>query len=89
MQVLSGLLVGVMIAAWLVAIAVISIQNVTPISLHFFLWQTVELPFGIALAFSVSAGLVLGAFLPLFRPGGRATAIRRRPLPDESSENWG
>ncbi len=77
MRVLRNFLASLMLAGWLIAIAVLSIQNVTPISLRFFTWQSVELPFGVALAFSVSTGVVIGAFLPLL-PGGRRARSRRQ-----------
>ena len=85
MRVLRNFLASLMLAGWLIAIAVLSIQNVTPISLRFFTWQSVELPFGVALAFSVSAGVVIGAFLPLL-PGGRRARPRRQS--SAAAEPW-
>ncbi len=90
MRVLTNLLASSLIALWLVAIAVISIQNVTPISLRFFTWQSVSLPFGVALAFCVSVGLGLGALLPLLRVGPLRPAARSRRSSGagEPLENW-
>lgn len=87
MRVLGNLLASLTAAVWLVAIAVMAIQNVAPISLRFFAWESIELPFGIALAFSVSAGFVAGAVLPLLWVGVRRVAPRRRAAA-EPLEPW-
>ena len=45
--------------------SIFSIQNIQPVSLQFLLFETVELPMGVLLAFSVGVGLVVGAIAPL------------------------
>ena len=40
------------------AIAVISVQNATPVSLRFLSFQSIQIPFGLVLAFWVAVGLV-------------------------------
>ncbi|NJN19927.1 MAG: LapA family protein [Leptolyngbya sp. RL_3_1] len=47
-------------AVWVVAMAVISVQNATPISLKFLTFESVELPFGVVLSFCAAAGMVMG-----------------------------
>jgi lipopolysaccharide assembly protein A len=56
-----------LVAALLVIVAVVSIQNIELVSLGFLLWESVPLPFGILLAFGVGAGFICGSFIPLGR----------------------
>ena len=58
------------IAIWVVAIALISVQNATPVSLRFLVFQSIQIPFGLMLAFSVAVGLLGTAVLqPLWGLG--------------------
>ncbi len=66
MKALINLITALIIGAWIIAIALISIQNITPISLQFLTFIAIPLPFGIVLAFSVTFGLLLGAIIPIF-----------------------
>ncbi|AFZ44731.1 hypothetical protein PCC7418_2589 [Halothece sp. PCC 7418] len=68
MQRLSTLLAFLIIAFAMIFMAVISIQNITAISLQFLFFRSVEIPFGVLLAFGFSVGLILGAILPLLTP---------------------
>ena len=52
------LLASLILSAWVVAIAIISVQNFAPVSFEFLLFKSVEIPFGIVLAFSVGLGVV-------------------------------
>lgn len=45
-------------AIWIGAIALISVQNYTPVSLRFFTAESFQMPVGLVLAFSVGLGLV-------------------------------
>ncbi|MBW4496484.1 MAG: DUF1049 domain-containing protein [Oscillatoria princeps RMCB-10] len=60
------------IAGWAVAVAVLSAQNVTRVSLQFLGFQSIQLPVGIVLAISVGVGLV---------GGGIARGLWRRQKP--------
>ncbi len=69
------------IAVGMVMISVISIQNVSAISVKFFVFRSVEIPFGVLLVFSFSLGLFLGAIVPFVKPileiftrGGKSTS---------------
>lgn len=73
MKFLSNLIISLIIAAWIGAIAVFSIQNIQGVSLRFLFFQTFELPLGVLLAFSVGVGLLIGAIAPLF--------LARKPKP--------
>jgi len=70
MKTISNLLISVIVAVWVVAIAIISVQNATPVSLKFFTYQSIQIPFGLVLAFCAGVGLIGIAILqPLWRLG--------------------
>ncbi len=56
-------------ALWVLAIAIIAVQNATPIALQFLTFQSVALPFGVILSFGVVVGM-LGTALLLALPSG-------------------
>jgi uncharacterized integral membrane protein len=68
MQRLRVIFAFLIIATGMVLMAVISIQNITAISLQFLFFRSVEIPLGVLLAFSFSVGLVLGAITPFVQP---------------------
>ena len=53
------------VAFWVCAIAIIAIQNATPVSLTFLFFQSISIPIGLIIAFSVGIGLIVAA---LFKP---------------------
>jgi uncharacterized integral membrane protein len=65
MKILGNFLNSLLIAGWVSAIAIFSIQNIQPVSLQFFNWQSIQLPIGVLLAFCVAIGMILGSVLPL------------------------
>lgn len=65
MRTITNLLTSIILAGWITAIAILSIQNITPISLKFLTWEAIEMPFGIVLAFCVGIGAIAGAIAPL------------------------
>lgn len=72
MKPLAHVLTSIVLAAWLAAIAILSIQNIQPISLKFLVFQTIQIPFGIVLAFSVGVGAIGAAIVPVvWRLAGR------------------
>jgi uncharacterized integral membrane protein len=77
MTFIANFLSSLMIALGFAAIAVFAVQNITPVSLRFFVFESIQLPVGILLAFCIGFGLILGAFLPLLwqRPAKRRTRI--------------
>ncbi|NBD31748.1 MAG: DUF1049 domain-containing protein [Cyanobacteria bacterium] len=77
MQRLGTIFAFLIIAAGMVLMAVISIQNITAISLQFLFFRSVEIPFGVLLAFSFSFGLILGAIAPFVKPILSRTAVDR------------
>lgn len=54
---------SLIVAVWVSAIALIAIQNATPVSLQFLGLRTVELPIGLVLAFSASLGMIGTTFV--------------------------
>lgn len=80
MKTVTNLLTSLLIAAWIAAIALLSIQNVAPVSLRFLNWESIELPFGVLLAFSVGIGIIGAAILPLL---WRLSGQSQESLPPE------
>jgi uncharacterized integral membrane protein len=71
MKTIANLLISLVVAIWIVAIAIVSVQNATPISLKFFTFQSIQIPFGLVLAFSVGLGIIGMALLqPLWSLAG-------------------
>lgn len=72
MRTIANLLISLLVASWIVAIAILSLQNVTPVSLKFLTYQSIQLPFFLVLAFSASLGLIFMALIqPLWGAGSR------------------
>ncbi|MDJ0509691.1 MAG: LapA family protein [Crocosphaera sp.] len=62
----KNIIISILLAFWLGAIAIFSIQNIRMVSLKFLLWDSIELPIGVLLSFCVGGGLIIGSFFPLF-----------------------
>ncbi|NET03013.1 MAG: DUF1049 domain-containing protein [Sphaerospermopsis sp. SIO1G2] len=58
-----NIFISIIIAVWVLAIALISVQNATLVSVKFLVFQSIQVPFGLMLAFWVAVGLVGGAIL--------------------------
>jgi len=65
MKAFANLLTSIIVAGWISAIAILSIQNFTPVSLKFLSFETIQIPVGIVLAFSVAVGVIGGAIAPI------------------------
>ncbi len=65
MKTLANLLTSLILAAWIGAIAILAIQNFTLVSLKFLAFESIQLPVGIVLAFSVGIGVIGGAIAPV------------------------
>ncbi|MBD6616857.1 LapA family protein [Komarekiella sp. 'clone 1'] len=66
MKTLAPFLISLVVAIWVVAIAIISVQNATPVSLKFLTFQSIQIPLGLVLAFSAGLGLIGMAVLQPF-----------------------
>ncbi|MEO1294244.1 MAG: hypothetical protein AAFW75_00280 [Cyanobacteria bacterium J06636_16] len=60
---MQKLLLAPLTAIWIVAIAILSVQNATPISVQFLAFRSVQLPFGVVLSFCVAGGMLITALL--------------------------
>ncbi|MEQ8962938.1 MAG: LapA family protein [Coleofasciculus sp. C2-GNP5-27] len=64
MKALTNLVTSVIVAAWIAAIAILSVQNATLVSLRFLNVESIKLPVGVVLAFSVGIGVIAGSIIP-------------------------
>lgn len=65
MKVFANFISSLIIAGWLSAIAVLSIQNIQAVSLKFLVWQSIQFPIGVLLAFCAAVGFIAGSLIPL------------------------
>ncbi len=85
MKTIANLLTSIVLAAWLGAIAILSIQNITPVSLKFLGLETIQLPLGIVLAFSVGVGAIGAALLPVL---WQSAGIQRQQYESYEDEDF-
>lgn len=72
MKLFANFLIACIVVTWVVGIAVVSVQNASLVSLYFLGFRSVELPFGLVLAFSAAAGMMAIAIAqPLLISGSR------------------
>ncbi|MGH2413476.1 MAG: lipopolysaccharide assembly protein LapA domain-containing protein [Microcystaceae cyanobacterium] len=86
MKTLVNLFISLIIAAWIGAIAVFSIQNITPVSLKFLAFESIKFPAGVLLSFCLGGGIVFGATAPLLIGKPKP---RRFVQKDEDLEEFG
>ncbi|MGD1941340.1 MAG: hypothetical protein ACFB0G_08495 [Leptolyngbyaceae cyanobacterium] len=60
---MQQLLLVLILALWVMVIAIVSVQNATPVAIEFLGLRSVELPVGVVLSFCVAGGLVVTALL--------------------------
>ncbi|WP_413163500.1 LapA family protein [Capilliphycus salinus ALCB114379] len=63
MKIISPILTCLILAGVISAIAIIAVQNATPVSIKFFTFESIQLPVGVVLAFSVAVGLIFTSIL--------------------------
>lgn len=68
MKTIANIVSSLLLVGWIISFAIFSIQNIQPVSIKFLIFNSVELPIGVLLAFSVSIGIVAGAIAPLWLP---------------------
>ena len=61
MKSFTYLITMIIIAFWLIIIAIFSIQNTEEISLNFLVFKSIKLPIGVLLSFCVGGGIILGS----------------------------
>lgn len=65
MRTIANFFNSLIMAGWIGAIAIFSIQNIQAVSLQFLGFRSIQIPVGVLLAFFVGIGMVLGSLLPL------------------------
>ncbi len=60
---MARLLAALIVAAWVSGIAILSVQNATLVSLRFLMFQSVQMPVGVVLAFCVAIGAIVMAIV--------------------------
>ncbi|MBC6420852.1 MAG: DUF1049 domain-containing protein [Hormoscilla sp. SP12CHS1] len=61
MKIIPPVLIAIFLALWVSAIAILSVQNATAISLKFIVFQSIRVPVGVMLGFTVGVGVIGGA----------------------------
>jgi uncharacterized integral membrane protein len=74
MKIVGNFFNSLILASWVGAIAIFSIQNIQPVSLKFLSWQSIQLPSGVLLSFCAAMGMLLGSLLPLLWQGNRRSS---------------
>lgn len=69
-------------ALWVVAIAIIAVQNATPVSVRLLNLQSIEMPFGVLLAFCAAGGMIGAASVLLLLGGNPLRRPRRKQRPE-------
>lgn len=84
MKTIPLLAISFLLAIAVSAIAIISVQNATLVSLNFTFFQSIQMPVGVVLAMSLSAGLIGGAVLrPLWIVSASKPVTHREELEEE------
>ncbi|BAZ46566.1 hypothetical protein NIES4102_36020 [Chondrocystis sp. NIES-4102] len=78
MKALLNLINSLIIATWVIGIAIFSIQNIQDVSLKFLMFESIKMPIGVLLASFSSIGMILGWFVPLLL--ARQAKTRRSSL---------
>ena len=78
MRQIAYVLISLIMASWFAIIAVFSIQNIQEVSLKFLLFESIKIPIGVLLSFSLALGMVFGAILPLIFTANQPQSKRER-----------
>lgn len=84
MKTIADFLTSLILAGWVGAIAILSVQNFSSVYLKFLIFQSVQIPAGLVLAFSVGIGAIGGAILPIL---WRVAAKQQLQSEDFGEEN--
>ncbi|XZN89344.1 MAG: LapA family protein [Microcoleus sp.] len=84
MKTIPLLAISFLLAILVSAMGIISVQNATPVSLNFTLFQSIPMPVGVVLAISLSVGLLGGAILqPLWMLSASEPVTDRAELEED------
>ena len=64
MNIVTVIFSAAIIASWIAAIAIVSVQNSMLVSLQFLGFNSIQLPVGVLLAFASGFGWLMGAIAP-------------------------
>ena len=64
MKAFTNLLTSLIVSGWISAIAILSVQNYTAVSVKFLTFESIEMPVGIVLALAVGVGSIGSAIAP-------------------------
>ncbi|AFY53770.1 Protein of unknown function (DUF1049) [Rivularia sp. PCC 7116] len=79
MKTTVNLLLSIILAFWIIAIAIISVQNATPVSLRFLTFESIQIPVGLVLTFFVALGMIAASLLqPLITSSNSKRTNSRR-----------
>ncbi|MDJ0681647.1 MAG: LapA family protein [Xenococcaceae cyanobacterium MO_167.B52] len=65
MRIFTNFISSVILAIGIGAIAIFSIQNIKPVSVQFLMFESIQFPVGVLLAFCAGIGIILGSLLPI------------------------
>lgn len=51
-------LTALVLAGWIIVVAILAVQNAAPVALKFLVFQSIQIPIGVVLAFSIAIGAV-------------------------------
>jgi uncharacterized integral membrane protein len=71
MKTLAIFFTSLIIAGWIGAIAILSVQNYSSITLKFFQYESFPIPLGLVLSFSIASGVIGTAILQPLLSAGR------------------
>jgi putative membrane protein len=66
MNTITNFLASAIVGGWIMTMAVFAIQNIQPVSLKFLQFESIKVPIGILLAFSLGIGFYIAAVIPTF-----------------------
>ncbi|MBV6626396.1 MAG: LapA family protein [Rivularia sp. (in: Bacteria)] len=79
MKTTVNLLLSIILAFWIMAIAIVSVQNATPVSLRFLTFESIQIPVGLVLTFFVALGMIAASLmLPLMTSSKSKRTTSRR-----------
>ena len=87
MKTIPLLAISFLVAILASAIGIISVQNAASVSLNFMFFKSIQVPVGVVLAMSVSAGLIVAALLqPLWNISDSQNSRRKFQENQEESD---
>ena len=87
MKTIPLLAISFLVAILASAIGIISVQNAASVSLNFMFFKSIQVPVGVVLAMSVSAGLIVTALLqPLWNISDSQNSRRKFQENQEESD---